>query len=187
MCDRCEALQEEVSYLRERLGEQLNKDLVRVMMKTFGVTHGEGSVIVALFQARGALMSGYALGDTVRLDHSRTYDSNTVQVFIMRVRQKTSPDFIVTYPRVGYALSDAARLAIVEAIKADTVAATAAEPVPLKVGVTWDARRIGELSRLHFKKGLYFSECARIMKISRNACIGAANRYLRDEGQRPYA
>lgn len=187
MCDRCAALEEEVTYLRERLGDQLNKDIVRILMKTFGVTHGEGSVITALFQARGALTSAYALGDLVRLDHSRTYDGNTVQVFIMRVRQKTDRDFIVTYPRVGYALSDAARLAVAEALRADAAAATAAEPIPIKVSTTWDARRLGELSRLHFKEGLYFSECARRMKVSRNAVISAANRYLRDEGQALYA
>lgn len=180
MCDRCAALEDEVTYLRERLGDRLDADIVRILTKTFRFTSYESRVIAILYKARG-LVRTYELETAARDDHTRDYalSANTVAVMVSRIRKKVGHAFLQTIRAHGFALSDDARLAIARAIEADKQARTAEDIVVTPICKTWTPQAVGKLAQMR-RQGWTYAECARAFKVSRNAAIGAGNRYLND-------
>ena len=72
MCDRCAALEDEVQYLRIRLADRLNVDLIRVVHDAFGLAPAEAKMVAALYQAlhrlerRGLIASEWGVSENNR-------------------------------------------------------------------------------------------------------------------------
>lgn len=178
MCDRCAALEDELAYLRDRLADRLSADLLRVLYKTFGLPTSEAKLVAALFQARGVVP--YAdLERRLITDHVEEYaDPNTAHVFVYRIRKRLGVDFVDTVRTQGFALSDRARLAIANAINADTEARTATDIVVRHFAPHWTDEIVQQLQDIR-RQGLSYAECAARFGVTRGAVAGAIHRHLR--------
>jgi hypothetical protein len=181
MCVRCASLEDEVAYLRERLAERLDADLVRILAKTFGLTVGQARVVAFLFRAR-TLVPLFDLEDACRGDHAaeHSYSGNLISAFVYQIRRKAGRGFVVTYRGAGMGLSDEARRLIAEAVRADTEARTAVIPAPVpreKWQRQWSDGDVA-LLRLYRDQGLTYPKIAKKFGVTRSAIGGVITRRI---------
>lgn len=180
-CDRCAALEDEVAYLRLRLADRLNADLVRILIESFALSPIESRMVAALYQAR-AMMPVFDLELVVKSDGNADYGlhSNPVSVFLCRIRAKVGADFITTIRGQGLTLGDRARRLIAEAVERDRqVLQPEASPLPPNVGTTevWTRDRRRKLHRLLRLDGVSYDVAAVALRTTRGSVASAARRF----------
>lgn len=181
-CPRCQTLEDENAYLRLRLADRLNADLVRILIETFAFSPVESRLVAALYQAR-SLIPIFDLELVIKSDANQDYGlhSNPVSVFLSRIRAKTSPAFIDTIRGQGLALSAQARRLVAEAVERDRNAhLPEASPLPPhspQSTETWTRERRRKLHRLLRLDGASYEQAARILKTTRGAVASAAKRF----------
>lgn len=121
MCERCEELEEEVAYLRSELGLTKNATTTQAIRKRFGFSIAESELAYALYSTTNGL-SRPALEELLIRDKAAEYESNTLSVYVSRIRQIAGRDFIETLNGFGYRMSPVGRARIYQALNSQVAA-----------------------------------------------------------------
>lgn len=86
-CARCEALAEEVAYLKGELGLSQDPAEIESIKRALGLTRGQAAVLLALFRAAGKPRSRLQLIDAVPGHGGEDRDAHGVDVRIVGIRR----------------------------------------------------------------------------------------------------
>ncbi len=97
MCNRCEALEEQIAYLKSELGQAVERTQIANVSRAFGLTPNEAWIVVRLNRAGGRVVTYNQLleelpspmGNEDRL-------SSNINTVVCRIRAKTAPAAIET-------------------------------------------------------------------------------------------
>lgn len=122
-CPHCEALREEVVYLKGELALALSEDKISQLSRATGLTPSEAKILMTLYQARGRLCAVYVLDDAAPPTRSSDRNPKHVDVRICRIRKKIGKACIENSWGHGYRITDVGRLVVEEALEARATAA----------------------------------------------------------------
>lgn len=166
-CDRCAALEEEIAWLRQRLGEQEDGDVGARLRKLLGLSPNETWILRRLYATKGFVSAGDiedALGSTPL----------SIRANVSRLRMKMGDGETIENLRLyGYSLTPLGREIVNRALEAGAAPAWRRQhtaPYP------WTPSRVTEL-RQYRRLGLSFGEISRKMTTTRAAVAGACYRY----------
>lgn len=102
-----EELEEEVAYLRGELGMTRNAAVEGILRSAFKIAPSEVTLLLALYRARGKVLSREQLNEAVPPKWSRVEDraSNLISVWVCRLRKKIGSDAIENQWDGKYALT----------------------------------------------------------------------------------
>lgn len=106
-CARCEAMQEEVAYLRSELGLQLDATRLAALRREFGLSEHKARMVLVLFNAKGRVVSNAQLEDALPCKYREERSSNFINATLSQLRRQIGKESIENVFGSGYRISDA--------------------------------------------------------------------------------
>lgn len=104
-CARCDEMAERVAFLEAELGLRITAGEIEAVRVGFGLRPGAVHLVLALYAAKGAVVSVPQLEDAVPpKDHARERVAKIIDVYVCGVRKVAGKDFIRTAWAQGYYL-----------------------------------------------------------------------------------
>jgi DNA-binding response OmpR family regulator len=122
-CESCDALREEIAYLKGELALSLSEDKVARLRRSTGLTPSEVKILLTLYEARGRFCAVYMLDEAAPATISNDRNLKHIDVRICRIRKKIGKACIENAWGLGYRISDVGRLVVEEALEARARAA----------------------------------------------------------------
>jgi hypothetical protein len=174
-CEHCLELKEEIAWLRQRLGEQEDLELLHRLRTLFGFSPAEARLAQRLYQAKGIVSHG-ALEDVVHADPSRDYDRGNLNTVMKRVRDKLGGySSVDRAPCIGYVLSVKGRETIDAALRDN-------QPPPYSKPDRryrpWTTRELKELGLMVAQRDASWAAIGAALGRTAGSAWNAANRYL---------
>lgn len=174
MCGRCEELEDEVTWLRERVGEQINEDLLGSLRVAFGVTGGEARLLATLFQA-ATFLSRDVLTESVKIDQAADVESRLVDVLVLRARKRLGRGAIETIRGAGYRLSSTGRQQIIDALLGNPSTAPNTDYITERYRKVWSDETVLEIARLRRQHASY-GQIGAVFGVSRSTIASVCRR-----------
>ena len=109
-------LEAEVHYLRGELGLVHDQGKVWRLQSVHGITGAEARTLLALYRAKGRVMTVRQILDAVSPDGSSDVNSNNVAVWLSRVRKRVGDGWTASHWGRGYSMTTAGLAAVREAL-----------------------------------------------------------------------
>lgn len=111
-CSRCDALREEVAYLKSELGLRRTASEVRALQAALNVRPQACRMLLMLYRARGLVVRGFQMQEEFGEDSSDPH--NLVKTYACHLRKALGRNAIQTAWGEGYSLSASGRARVAE-------------------------------------------------------------------------